>query len=133
MSRDNVDALRAVYEQWGAGNFRAGGELWDRRVVFVPAADLVGSREHHGPEGIIEFMSDFLRQWATYTIAADELIEAGDSVVVTTRQRGVGRASGLAADVPQQFHVWTFRGRKVIRFEAFQERSDALEAVGLSE
>jgi ketosteroid isomerase-like protein len=132
MSRENVEVVRAIYEEWGKGNFRAGGELWDGRVVFVPGPEVPDVGDYLGPEGITEFMTGWLRQWATYTIAADELIEAGDSVVVTTRQRGVGRGSGVAADV-QEFHVWTFRGRKVIRFEAFQERAEALEAVGLRE
>jgi hypothetical protein len=41
--------------------------------------------------------------------------------------------SGLVAELEQQFQVWTFRGRTVIRFEAFRDRADALEAVGLRE
>ena len=131
MSRETVEVVRGIYDEWGRGNFRAGGELWDRRAVFVPVADLPDVGEYVGPERIAEFMRDFLRPWATYTIAADELIEAGDSVVVTSRQRGVGRGSGIVAELGEQFHVWTFRGRKVILFEAFGERDEALEAVGL--
>jgi len=49
------------------------------------------------------------------------------------RQRGTGRESGLVAELEQQFQVWTFRGRPVIRFEAFRERAEALDAVGLQE
>jgi ketosteroid isomerase-like protein len=133
MSRENVEVLRAVYEEWGKGNFRAGGDLWDRRVLFLPAPELPDAGEYLGPEGITEFMGKFLQSWTDYTIAAEEVIEAGDSVVVAVRQRAVGRESGLAADVPREFHVWTFRGRAVIRFEAFRDRAEALEAVGLRE
>jgi hypothetical protein len=35
MSQENVDALRAVYDEWGNGNFRAGVDLYDPEVVFV--------------------------------------------------------------------------------------------------
>jgi hypothetical protein len=48
------------------------------------------------------------------------------------RQRGVGKESGLAVSM-LQFHVWSFRGPKAIRFEVFRERVEALAAVGLSE
>jgi ketosteroid isomerase-like protein len=133
MSRENVEAVRAVYEEWAQGNFRAGGDLWDRRVVFVPIAELPDAGDYFGLEGVTTFMRAFLQPWTNFTITAGELIEAGDSVVVVARQRGVGRESGLVAELEQQFQVWTFRGRMVIRFEAFRERAEALEAVGLRE
>ena len=31
------------------------------------------------------------------------------------------------------FNVWTFRGPKIIRFETFRERDQALAAVGLAQ
>jgi ketosteroid isomerase-like protein len=133
MSQDNMAAVRAVYDEWAKGNFGAGGELWDSRVVFVPIVDLPDAGDYFGLEGITTFMRGFLQPWTNFTITADELIEAGDSVVVVARQRGIGRDSGLLAELEQQFQVWTFRGRTVIRFEAFRERAEALEAVGLRE
>ena len=133
MSQENVEAVRAVYEEWATGNFRAGGDLWDRRVVFVPIAELPDAGDYFGLEGVTTFMRAFLQPWTNFTITAEELIEAGDSVVVVARQRGAGRASGIVAEVEQQFQVWTFLGRTVIRFEAFRERAEALEAVGHSE
>ena len=33
--RSNVDTLRAVYDEWSRGNFRAGGELFDAYTVCV--------------------------------------------------------------------------------------------------
>ncbi len=133
MSRENLEVVRRIYEQWEKGNFHAGGDLWDRHVVFMPAPDLPEIGDYRGPEEVLEFMREFLKPWATYTIAADALIEAGDSVVVATSQRGVGRESGVVTDPEEQFHVWTFRGHRVVRFEAFRERAEALGAVGLSE
>jgi ketosteroid isomerase-like protein len=133
MSQENVEALRAVYEEWAKGNFAAGGDLWDRRVLFIPMSDLPDVGDYLGPEGVTAFMGAFLQAWTNFTIAAEELIEARDSVVVVANQQGAGRESGIPAELPQQFHVWTFRGRAVIRFEAFQNRAEALEAVGLRE
>ena len=133
MSQENVEIVRAVYEEWAKGNFRAAGELWDQRVVFVPVAELPDSGDYFGLEGVTTFMRAFLQPWTRFTITAEELIEAGDSVVVLAHMQGTGRESGLVTDLEQQFQVWTFRGRSVIRFEAFQDRDEALEAVGLRE
>ena len=51
-------------------------------------------------------------------------------VVVGVVQRGAGSGSG-AETVLRYFHVWTFRGDKVVRWEDFRERAEALAAVGL--
>jgi ketosteroid isomerase-like protein len=133
MSQEKVDALRAVYDEWAKGNFQAGGDLWDQRVLFIPIAELPDSGDYHGPEGVSRFMRGFLESWTEYTIAAEKFTEVGDSVVVATRQHGTGRDSGIAGGRSRQTHVWTFRGGAVIRFEAFANRAEALEAVGLSE
>jgi ketosteroid isomerase-like protein len=77
-------------------------------------------------------MRAYLDAWTDLTYAAEELIEAENSVVVAIYQRGVGRGSGAPTEW-RAFHVWTFRGRSVIRLEAFPNRAKALEAVGLRE
>jgi ketosteroid isomerase-like protein len=62
---------------------------------------------------------------------AEDIVSAGDTVLVRVRQRGVGRASGVPTAV-SYFMLWSFRGRKVIRIESFADRTEALEAAGLS-
>jgi ketosteroid isomerase-like protein len=132
-ARDRVGTVRAVYDEWGQGNLRAGLELYDRRLVFMPLDIPDGGPDFYvGPEGVTEFMRGWLKSWRDFTIAAEEYIEAGDSVVVMTRQHGAGRASGAPAELVY-FQVWTFRGHSVIRLEQFRKRAEALAAVGLSE
>jgi ketosteroid isomerase-like protein len=134
MSQENVEVVRAIYEEWAKGNLRAGRDLYDRRVVFIPIAEMFDARDFYvGLEGVAEFMRPFLQAWTNFTLTAEELIEAGDSVVVAARQRGLGRESGVLAEFEHQFQVWTFRGAAVIRFEVFRDRGEALEAVGLRE
>jgi ketosteroid isomerase-like protein len=62
----------------------------------------------------------------------EEVIDAGDSVFVGLRQWGRGKGSGVPVEY-RFFGVWTFRDGKVIRYKGFNERAEALEAVGLSE
>jgi ketosteroid isomerase-like protein len=134
MSQENMELVRAVYGEWGKGNLRAGAEVWDTLALFIPAPTPDGSETGYyvGPEAVAAFMREWVKPWEKLTISAEEIIEAEANVIVVGRQRGVGRESGLTVDM-LQFHVWSFRGSKAIRFEVFPGRAEALEAVGLSE
>jgi ketosteroid isomerase-like protein len=133
MSRENADAVRAVYEDWGRGNFRAAVGLYDPLAVFIPIREFPGAASYYlGPDGVREFMLGFLEPWTNLTIAAEDVIEVGDSVLVAAHWRGAGKGSGALGE-RQVFDVWTFRGRAVIRLEFFSDRAEALEAVGLRE
>ena len=132
MSRENVDALRAVYGEWRKGNLRAGRDLYDPDVLFIPGPDWSDAGRYLGVEGITDFMRTYLDAWTKLSYAAEELIEAENSVVVAVHQRGTGTESGAQTEW-RGFHVWTFRGARVIRLEAFPDRAQALKAVGLRE
>ena len=60
----------------------------------------------------------------------NDLIEAGDTVVVGSTLRGRGRQSGAEAKL-SFWHVWTIRDRKFVRGQGFATREEALEAAGL--
>ena len=132
MSQENVDALRAMYAEWELGNFRAGGDLLDPDVLFMPRTDLPDAGRYLGPEGVAEFHRRWLKAWSDFSVAAQEFIEAENSVVVAVHMQGVGPGSGTPTAL-DYFDVWTFRGRAVVRRQQYRDRVDALEAVGLRE
>jgi ketosteroid isomerase-like protein len=59
-----------------------------------------------------------------------ELIDAGDKVVAVAQAVGAGPASQIAVDERFAF-VFTFKGERVVREQAFRNREEALEAAGL--
>ena len=130
MARDHVEALRAVYDGWARGDFRAGQDLLDPNVVFSLRPEFPDAAVYHGAEGVRDYMRVFLSAWTDLTITAEEFIAAGDSVVVAVYQQGIGRESGTPVEL-RYFQVWTFRGHMAIRFESIRSRAEALEAVAL--
>jgi ketosteroid isomerase-like protein len=132
MSRENMDALRAVYEEYSRGNFRAGIELYDPDVLLVSRSDLPDADRYVGVDSITAYMREFLAPVTNLTWTAEEFTDVENSIVVATHQRGMGKQSGIPME-GRYFVVWTFRGRAVIRIEFFADRADALEAVGLRE
>jgi hypothetical protein len=76
-------------------------------------------------------MLSWFRSFTEIAFVTDELQAVGDSIVLTIRQRGIGKESGAPVEM-RFYEVWTFRGPKVIRREQFGSKADALEALGLS-
>ncbi len=131
MPEENLEAVRGVYERWGVGDFEASLDVFDPQVLFVIGPDFPDAGPYLGLEGVRDYTRGFLEPWSRVAIEAEELREVGDSVVAAVRQFGVGGGSGAETEL-RYFHVWTFRGDRVVRLENFRERAEALEVVGLS-
>ncbi len=137
MSEENVEVIRAVYDRYRDGDFRASADLLDPHAILV--LDRPGdwglenpkSGRYVGREAIAAYTRALVKPWTDFTMEAEEIVTAGDSVLVSVHQRGIGSTSGVPATF-RYFTLWSFRGRKVIRIESFRERHEALEAAGLS-
>jgi ketosteroid isomerase-like protein len=131
MPEANVEAVRSVYESWSKGDFRAGVPFFDEHVVFVIRPEFPDPGTYVGPEAVAGYTRGLLEAWTLLTLEAEEIVDAGDTVIVALVQRGVGASSGTPTEF-RYFHVWSFRGPKVIRLENFRERAEALAAAGIS-
>jgi ketosteroid isomerase-like protein len=130
---DYVEIVRGIYADLAKGNFEVGRDIYDDDMVLVPRKDVPdANRRYLGPEGLREFMRGWLGAWEDLTMTAEDLLEVGDSIVVTARMRATGKESGVPAE-STFFQVWSFRGGRVIRIQQFGQRSEALAALGLSE
>jgi ketosteroid isomerase-like protein len=137
MSQENVETVRAIYERFGEGDFRASADLLDPHVVMVLGPEFgpesPGAGTYLGADAVAAYTREYLLgPWADFAMEAEEILAVGDSVLVGVRQRGVGRASGAPTEL-RYFTLWSFRGRKVIRIQSFRERAEAVEAAGLEE
>lgn len=130
MSRENVEAVRRVYEGWGRGDLRVPAGLYDPHVLLVLRPEFPDAGAYCGPGEIREYTHQLLAAWENFAISGEDFLEAGDSVVVSVRQHGTGVGSGVPTDF-RYFQVWTFRGASVIRIESIRDRDGALQAVGL--
>jgi len=132
MSDQNVEAVRDVYARWSRGEFPASVDLFDPQVTFVVRPEFPDAGTYRGLDRVAEYTRGFLEPWSRITIEAEHIADAGDSVLVAVRQRGVGSASGVVTEL-RYFQVWSFRGGKVVRLENFRERQEAVLAAAPSE
>ncbi len=85
-----------------------------------------------GLEGLKAGWLDWLEPWETYRTEIEDVIDAGDDVVVLVRD--YGRRRGLTGEVSiRGGAVWTVRNGKIARATFYTDREAALEAVGLRE
>ena len=131
MSQRNVETVRHIYERWGRGDFRAGTELYDANILLVLRLEFPEAGTYLGPEAIRRYMrEDFLKDFEGASIAGEEFLEAGDTVVVRVTQSAIGPESRVPIEM-SYYQLWTFRGESVVRIESIRTRSEALEAAGL--
>jgi ketosteroid isomerase-like protein len=131
MSEENVEALRAVYAKWAAGDFWT-PDIFDPEVEVVWAAVMPDTSVDRGLAAMGTAMRGFLAAWDECSWAAERFLPADDRVVVLFTARGRGKGSSVDV-VAHWAHVWTFDNGKATRIEGFSDQAAALEAVGLSE
>jgi ketosteroid isomerase-like protein len=136
MSQENVDALRWLYGEW------AKGDLWALRDIADPNIEwewspgltsLIGSPGVcHGLEEIAEATREWLAAWDHYSMTAEDFIETENGIVVLMCLHARATTTDLVLEQPIAA-VWTLRDRKAVHVRYYEDRTEALEAVGLRE
>jgi ketosteroid isomerase-like protein len=128
MSQENVEAARRCIEAYRSGDYDGALEYLAPDVVWEIGQELPA----RGPDEVREVWRRWDAEWEELETEADEIIDAGDRLVVAVRYRGRGRVSGVEVN-DLIFEVHTLRDGRCIRKIEFPTRAEALEAVGMSE
>jgi ketosteroid isomerase-like protein len=141
MSQENVELVRALIPspETDVASLLRDDELFEATrqalaPLFHPDFESVavwqGGPIYSGVDGFREMWLDWVQPWATYHIRVDEVIDAGDRVVVLVRDRG--RRRDMDAEVELiSGSVWTVRDSRVARVEFCGDRDEALETAGI--
>jgi ketosteroid isomerase-like protein len=133
MSEEKRELLRELYTAWQGEDAGTAPHRFladDFEYVNPPYAVHPGIRRGKaGWTAAARNLSDSFDSWSHQV---GDMIDTGDSVLVfaTFRARGRGSSVDLEKFEP---HLWTFREGKVVRFEWFSDRGEALRAAGLPE
>jgi ketosteroid isomerase-like protein len=127
MAQENLEIVRQNYEQLSATGTPLFDSL-DSEVEFEFAW-----MEGCGADAWVRAIALWKDTFDSWEIELRELVEAGpDQVVAIVRDRA--RPKGSTARIDNEFaHLWTLLDGRVVRFEAFLTKADALKAAGESE
>ena len=137
MSEENVERARDAYHALGLA-VRKGDldaffhEYAHPEIEWVPLEGAPDTAVAHGHGPVKARMMAMLDVMEKPQIEAEEIIDAGEKVVIAIRISGRGRGSGIDVEA-NWFHVVTARDDKAVRIEWYAGRDEALEAAGLRE
>jgi ketosteroid isomerase-like protein len=132
MSQENVAMVRAQFEATNQRDFAAVMDAYDENVVLV-VNGLFPSGTFLGREAVGGWFGDWFSAFGNdYHFDVEEARAVGEQVLITASHHGSGRASG-AAVAGTTAYAYTVTAGKIARVEIYNDRADALQAVGLEE
>ena len=97
-----------------------------READNFPYAD---GNPYIGPQAIVEgVFARLAAEWDKWSLDIDEILDAGDAVVVTGHYRAAYKQTGK--QIHAQFaHVWHLRAGKVVSFQQYTDTLQVARAV----
>jgi uncharacterized protein len=134
MSAANVEVVRRAIEAFSRGDLDAAAAeaVYAPDVEFHEDPKLLEPGVYRGREEIEAYFRQFLDSFEEYRFEIEELLDAGDRVVVFNRQWARGKGSGAEVEMRNAW-VFTLRDGRIVRVQPYWDRSAAMEAAGLPE
>jgi ketosteroid isomerase-like protein len=132
MSAENVELIRTWTDAFNRRDFDAMVDWLDSDVELHEWPTAPGAEVYRGPDGALRAIDNWFEVWEWMHIDVEDIVDAGDRVLVTLHQRAKGKGSAIEVEI-RSFNVYTFRGGRITRIELFTEEQPALEAAGLTE
>jgi ketosteroid isomerase-like protein len=130
MTRKNVEVVRAALDAWNRGDWEAVLKDAAPNFEFDFSRSVGPGRGVYSLDQMTQYFQEFTEAWESLNLEAHELIDAGQHLVMVTTLEARGRG-GIELHAQAAF-VWTIRDGRATHLSFYQERKEALEAVGLA-
>jgi ketosteroid isomerase-like protein len=128
MSREDVETVRAIWE-----GFLETGEPDLETIhpdLVLQDHDVPDAGDYRGREGFVRWMTQMEEAWPEMEFTVDDVLDAGDQVILLLRFTGTGRRSGVTL-TREDAIVYELRDGKVVRLDYFNDRDQALAFAGV--
>ena len=139
MSQENVEIVRRLFEAYNRWGVNPGGArdpelvaLLHPEIEFHTYARAPEAGVYRGREAVIAYHERVFGEFKSIRVEVEELLPAGDRVVIDTRQYTAPKDSEVEI-VERVVQVLTIRDGMVAERKPFATRAEALEAAGLSD
>ncbi|MFJ3957355.1 nuclear transport factor 2 family protein [Arthrobacter sp. NPDC090010] len=125
----HADIIRAHYAASDRGDIEGMIAPLAADVEWTEAAGFPYAGTYIGPDAVVKgVFARIAAEWDGYTLAVDEVIDAGDVVL------GIGTYSGTYIRTGRSFtarvaHVWRLRDGRVTAFEQFPDSELVVRAI----
>jgi ketosteroid isomerase-like protein len=131
MSEENVEIVRRFTVCWERSDWDGMAELADPNVEMHSTVG--GVEEGRIRRGVAEIREDYQAAedtWEEHRIEVEQLIDAGERVVIFQHEYMRGKSSGIELDADLAVLV-DLRDGRIVRVQGYMDRSAALEAAGV--
>jgi ketosteroid isomerase-like protein len=133
MSEENLELIQRIYDAYARRDNAAPFELYapDIEWDISELGDIPIARVYRGHDGVRASFRDLFSAFRDFEIRPEALRDAGNRVLATVSEQGVGGVSGAVVN-RRHYAVWTLRDGTVERMRVYLDRSDAERAAGLA-
>jgi uncharacterized protein len=117
-----------AYEALNRGDIEGALEPLADDAEWMEHSDLPEAGCYRGIDSIRGHMESFLESWEDMHQQVEEARSQNDRVLVQLHFRGRGRGSGVEVET-RYAHLWTLRGDKGVRVDAYYDPRAAEEAL----
>lgn len=117
----NPEVIQTLYRTFRDKDFAAFEELCSPDLVWIQNEGFPGGGTHRGPKAVVrDVFQAFGDAWESWAFETEEMLDAGDSVVVLGHYAGKHRESGKSFRSAAA-HVFDLAEGKVTRFRQFAD------------
>ena len=125
----NLEIVKGVYEAFGKGDVAGVLGAMDEKIDWQEP-DSLPFEDQIGPQAVAEnIFGPVLAQIENFSVAPDEIFEAGDVIVAVGRYQGAGVKTGVKLDSAFT-HVWRLADGKVTGFRTYTDTKEWLDVLG---
>lgn len=106
-------------------------ELLDPAVRLDLSERVFNPDVYEGYEGVMRWRTEVEEVWDYYRSEPEELFDAGQAVVVFTRERGRAKGSGVEVEQHPTALLFRLRAGRVSEIRLYHDRERALADAGL--
>ena len=131
-TQDNLKLVKSFYDAGASGDFNKARPLLDPNVQWIEpkVSGLWFRGTHSGPEAVFkEVIEPTMSHIADFRVEISQFFPVGDHVIAIGRFTGRGKNTGKELNAATA-HVWTMRNGRAVRFEAFHDEANWLQALG---
>jgi ketosteroid isomerase-like protein len=132
MSKENMDIVRRTYEATNSGDYDTAESYIHPEIEFHTYGRSPEAGVYRGKEAVREYNEGLFQRFESIRFELEELVDAGDRVVVVTTQHAKPKGSHQEMNV-RVAEVWTIREGLLAERRSYSTRNEALEAAGLRE
>ena len=128
MSQDDVELVRSALAAAPA-DLEPLFSIMDDQVEWDYVGAFPEVVTYHGPGEVRSFFGQWAGAFDDFGFEAEEILAAGDSVLVLVHQWGRGKETGAQVE-SRVWQVFTMRSGRVVHCRGYETKAEALEAAG---